>query len=155
MTPNALLSPTSWKAEVSSSMCFSDRALRRRGLFIVIVAKSPSYSKVISSYSIAFSPSGRVRWLCLRYSSIGTIHQDEREAQTLGVIKGTCPIAVIWFLVGFPSQLYSSLRGKSLIWRHTSSLSPCSGKCLLIQLGAYGANCALMGGALERGNGRT
>src|SRR6266487_306240 len=51
---------------------------------MVMVAKSPLYSKVISSYDITFSPSRRVRWLCLRYNYIGTIHQDEAEAQTCG-----------------------------------------------------------------------
>src|SRR5437588_7956658 len=54
-TPRALLSPTLRKASVSSSICLSERAFRRFGLFIVIVAKSPSYCSSISSYGFCSS----------------------------------------------------------------------------------------------------
>src|SRR5437763_1323517 len=56
VTPRTPLSPTLRKASVSSSICLSERALRRRGEFIVIVAKSPLHSNSISSYDMFFFP---------------------------------------------------------------------------------------------------
>src|SRR2546421_8776575 len=77
-TPRALLSPTLRKASVSSSICLSERAFRRFGLFIVIVAKSPSYCSSISSYGFCSSIdigcllSGR----CLLAASLSQAHQE-------------------------------------------------------------------------------
>src|SRR5438309_2625461 len=45
--------------------------------------------------------------------------------------------------------------GKSLIWCQASSLGPRGGECLLTQLRAHGSNRALIGGTLERWDGRT
>src|SRR5215469_2755395 len=57
-TPSASLSPTSRNASISSCMCRRDKALRRCGLFIVMVAKSSDRSSRMCSNSACSNSTG-------------------------------------------------------------------------------------------------